>query len=266
VRDVSIRGTTYRYREKGSGSPLVLFHGWSGSSDNFDAWLPVLTPRWRVIVPDLPGCATMAPLATRHTAQAYADFAHELIGALELDTVAIGGLCSGASIAMALAASRPEEVSALLLHTPFFHPSVIRTTMRLQLRALGSPAGALYDVLRRNTLISNTYRRFTDGGGVATAEEERNRRNLAVADPRAARELALDISSADHRAFLRSWDKPLHVVVADADAFVRIAPFRAQLAELAPRAHLSVIAGGHGWTTAYIAQQASALAAFGNAG
>ena len=111
---------------------------------------------------------------------------------------------------------------------------------------------------------SDLYRRFTDGGGVASDEEERNRRNLALADSRSQRELAVDLVRGDHRALLRSWRKPLHVIVADADAFVRIAPFRAQLTELAPHARVFVIRGGHGWTAAYMAQQQEALAAFGN--
>jgi len=264
VKTVTLRGKRYSYQETGDGPPLVLFHGWSGSSDNFRTWLPVLEQRYRVIVPDLPGCAAMPPLDSRHTASAYADFAHELIAALGIGPTAVGGLCSGASVAMALAAAHADDVNALLLHTPFFHPSVIRRTMRAQLALLGTPAGEVYEVLRKNTLIANTYRRFTDGGGVASDEEERNRRNLALADSRSQRELAVDLVRGDHRALLRSWRKPLHVIVADADAFVRIAPFRAQLTELAPHARLFVIRGGHGWTAAYMAQQQEALAAFGN--
>ena len=265
MNTVTLRGRSYSYHDAGDGPPLVLFHGWSGSADNFRSWLPVLAPRYRVIVPDLPGCAAMPPLDSRHTAAAYGEFAHELIRALDLGPTAVGGLCSGASVAMALAAAHPDEVDALLLHTPFFHPSVIRSTMRAQLALLGTPAGAVYDVLRRNTLLANTYRRFTDGGGVASEEEERNRRNLAIADSRAQRELAVDLVRGDHRALLRSWRKGLHVIVADADAFIRIAPFRSQLAELAPDAQVFVIKGGHGWTAAYLSQQAVALAAFGSA-
>jgi pimeloyl-ACP methyl ester carboxylesterase len=266
VGTVILRGRRYSYQESGDGPPLVLFHGWSGSSDNFRAWLPVLEPRYRVIVPDLPGCAAMPPLDSRHTALAYAEFAHELIGALGVRPASVGGLCSGASVAMALAAAHDDDVSALLLHTPLFHPGVIRRTMRAQLTLLGTPAGEVYDVLRKSTLLANTYRRFTDGGGVASEEEERNRRNLAVADSRAQRELAVDLVRGDHRALLRSWRKPLHVIVADADAFVRIAPFRSQLADLAPHARVHVIHGGHGWTAEYMAQQAGALAAFGSGG
>ena len=262
LREVALRGRRYTYREVGAGEPLLLFHGWSGSSENFSAWLPALTPRFRVLIPDLPGCAGAPALDEAHTAAAYASFAHEFAQALELGSFAVGGLCSGASIAMALAATHPDDVNALLLHTPFFHPSVIRPTMRAQLALLGSPAGALYDVLRRNTLLSNTYRRFTDGGGVATEEELRNQRNLAVADSRAQRQLALDLARGDHRELLRSWRKPLFIVVAEADAFVLIAPFRAKLAEVAPNARVAVIPGGHGWTPAYLEHQARALGAF----
>ncbi|TMC30031.1 MAG: alpha/beta fold hydrolase [Chloroflexi bacterium] len=42
--------------DEGSGPPLVVFHGWNGSNHNVLRWLPALTPRFRVIVPDLPGC------------------------------------------------------------------------------------------------------------------------------------------------------------------------------------------------------------------
>jgi pimeloyl-ACP methyl ester carboxylesterase len=266
AREVTIGDHAYRYLESGSGTPLVLFHGWSGSAENFTQWLPTLAPRFRVIVPDLPGCAGAPPLAQKHTVAAYAAFAHDFVDALGLAPCVVGGLCSGASIAMSLAAAHPEDATALVLHTPFFHPSVIRPTMRTQLALLGTPAGALYDALRRNTLLANTYRRFTDGGtGVATEEEERNRRNLAVADPRAARELAVDLSRLDHRALLRSWTKPVDVIVADADAFVLIEPFATQLREVAPNARLTVIAGGHGWTPVYIAAQSAALRRFADA-
>ena len=260
---IALGGQAYAYREAGTGTPLVLLHGWSGSADNFAQWLPVLTPRYRVLVPNLPGCAGSPPLAERHTVAAYARFAAEFMDALSLPHALVGGLCSGASIAMSLAAAQPARVDALLLHTPFFHPSVIRPTMRAQLALLGTPAGAIYDVLRRNTFLANLYRRFTDGGtGIAPEEEERNRRNLAVADPRAARELAVDLVRLDHRALLHGWTKPLHVIVADADAFVLVDSFRRQLLEVAPRADLHMLVGGHGWTPAYLAQQAAALNAF----
>ena len=37
LREVALRGRRYTYREVGAGEPLLLFHGWSGSSENFTA-------------------------------------------------------------------------------------------------------------------------------------------------------------------------------------------------------------------------------------
>jgi pimeloyl-ACP methyl ester carboxylesterase len=258
--EITLRGRRYRYLDAGSGPPLLLFHGWSGASDNFTAWLPPLVARFRVVIPDLPGCAGAPLLDEPHTAAAYARFGHELARALDLGPLAVGGLCSGASIAMAFASGQRDETTALLLHTPFIHPRVIRRRMRVQMRLLGSPAGVLYDVLRRSETLSGVYRRFTDGGNVATEEELRNARNLARADGRAARELAADLLRGDHRAFLRSWRRPLVVIAAEADAFVALAPLRQELAAIAPAPRVVILAGGHGWTPAYVSQQAAALA------
>jgi len=251
----------YDYLDVGAGPPLLLFHGWSGAKDNFTTWLPTLAGRFRVVIPDLPGCAGAPRLDEPHTAAAYARFGHELAVALGLGPLAVGGLCSGASSAMAYATTYPDETTALLLHTPFIHPGVIRWRMRLQLRVLASPAGRLYDVLRRSAILSRIYRRFTDGGDVATAEESRNAHNLAAADGRAARELAVDLLRGDHRALVRSWPRPLFVIVAEADAFVSSGSLRRELAARVPAARLAVIAGGHGWTPAYLERQSAALRA-----
>jgi pimeloyl-ACP methyl ester carboxylesterase len=259
--EVMLRGRRYPYLDVGSGPPLLLFHGWSGASDNFSAWLPSLVGRFRVVIPDLPGCAGTPPLDEAHTAAAYARFGHELATAIGLGPSAIGGLCSGACIAMAFAGAYPDDATGLLLHTPFIHPGVIRRRMLAQLRLLGSPAGRLYDVLHRSTTLSRIYRRLTDGGDVATEDERRNSRNLALADPRAARELASDVSRRDYRPFLRSWRRPLCVIVAERDSFVGRAPMRRELGVVAPAARLAVIEGGHGWTPAYVARQAAALVA-----
>ena len=35
--------------DEGSGRPLLVFHGWSGSKHNIERWLPALTPFFRVI-------------------------------------------------------------------------------------------------------------------------------------------------------------------------------------------------------------------------
>lgn len=259
-----LRGRAYRYAERGSGPALLLLHGWNGSWENFRSWFETLSPSFRVIVPDLPGCAGAPRLDLPHTAAAVADWAHELIVALEIGPAVVGGLCSGATVAMALDARHPEDVAGLLLHTPLYHAEVLHPALRAQLRLYSLPfAAPLVDRLRRNRRLIAVYRRvFTNGAEVASEDDLLNQRDLERADASAGRELLLDVLRSDHRPALRDGRRPLFVIVASADAFLR--PDAAwRLAALAPHARVAIVeGGGHGWTSAYLARQAALLAEF----
>ncbi|GIX34821.1 MAG: lipase [Lysobacteraceae bacterium] len=54
-REVEAGGHRWRYLESGSGEPLVLVHGFTGSKENWLPLLPYLEGRFRVLAPDLPG-------------------------------------------------------------------------------------------------------------------------------------------------------------------------------------------------------------------
>lgn len=240
---------------------LVLFHGWNGSRHNFGAWLPALEPHFRVLAPDLPGCAGVAPLATRHTAIAYARWALDLLAARGLERVAVGGLCSGTAIALAFADIAPERVIALLLHTPFLGPALIRPLIRAQLALLVSPVGELWGPLRRNTTLSTLHRRlFAEAAQVDAEHLAHDQADLLAADPRAGRELARDLLVIDRTPLVRGWTGPLAAILADDDAFVDTPHTAVALSEAAPQAVVERFPGGHGWTPAYREHQHSALA------
>jgi pimeloyl-ACP methyl ester carboxylesterase len=240
--------------------PLLLFHGWSGSSHNFGAWLPALETHFRVLAPDLPGCAGAAPLAPRHTARAYAVWALDLLDARGLERVAVGGLCSGTAIALALAEIAPKRVAGLLLHTPFLRPALIRPLIRAQLAVLVSPAGALWGPVRRSTTLSMLHRRvFADGAQVDVEHLAHDQADLLVADARAGRELARDLLMADRTATVRDWKGPLAVLLADHDAFVDTPRTVVALTAAAPQTLIERFPGGHGWTPAYREHQHAAL-------
>lgn len=246
--------------DEGSGPPLIVFHGWSGSRLNVERWLPALAPRFRVIVPDLPGCNGIPPLAVRHTARAYAEFALRVLDAHGVGAVYGAGLCSGSAIALALAELAPARVSGLLLHTPFLGPALIRPLVRAQLAALASPLGALYAPLRRSSTLATLHRRlFANAGEVASEQLARDHADLVRADVRANRELAHDLLVADRVAFVRGWRRPMGVLVADADAFIDAAAVARVVRDSAPQAVVETIAGGHGWTAAFVSAQHDAL-------
>ena len=245
-------------------TPLLLFHGWNGSSHNLGAWLPALEPHFEVLVPDLPGCAGVPPLASRHTALAYAKWALDLLGARGLERVAVGGLCSGTAIALALAEVAPERVTALLLHTPFLRPELIRPLIRAQLALLVSPAGALWGPIRKSTTLSMLHRRlFAEGAQVEAEQLAHDQADLLMADARAGRELARDLLAVDRTRVVRGWRGPLGVLLADHDAFVDTPRTVVALTEAAPQTVVERFPGGHGWTPAYREHQHAALSRLG---
>lgn len=243
---------------------MLVFHGWNGSKHNVLRWLPALAPRFRVIVPDLPGCGGVPPLRERHTARAYARFGRELIDALGIERVVAGGLCSGTAIALALAADAPDRVSGLLLHTPFLRPGLIRPAVLLQLAALASPAGVLFGPLRRNTALATLHRRiFANAAEVSAEQLAHDQSDLLGADVRAGRELAEELLRVDRSRQLAGARVPAAVLIAEHDAFVDAQRTVAAVRELAPRSAVETMAGGHGWTPAYIEGQTAALTTLG---
>jgi len=246
--------------DEGSGPPLVVFHGWSGSKHNIERWLPALTPHFRVIVPDLPGCNGVPALRVRHTAAAYAAWARSFLDGMGLRRVYAGGLCSGTAIALALAEAVPERVSGLLLHTPFLRPELIRQPIRLQLGLLASPLGALYGPVSRSTTLATLHRRvFANAAEVDAAQLAHDQADLLRADVRANRELASDLLRVDRSATLGAWHGALGVLLAESDAFVDAAATAAAIRERAPQAVIETIAGGHGWTPGFVRAQHDAL-------
>ncbi len=240
--------------------PLLLFHGWNGSSHNLGAWRPALEPHFQLRVPDLPGCAGVPPLASRHTADAYANWALELLSGQGLERVAVGGLCSGTAIALALAQLAPARVTALLLHTPFLRPALIRPLIRAQLALLVSPVGAVWGPIRKSTTLSMLHRRlFAEGAQVEAEQLAHDQADLLMADARAGRELAHDLLQIDRTSMVRGWRGPLGVLLADHDAFVDTPRTVVALAEAAPQTVIERFPGGHGWTPAYRERQHAAL-------
>lgn len=213
-----------------------------------------------MVTPDLPGCAGVAPLAARHTAHAYANWALDLLTARGLERVAVGGLCSGTAIALALADVAPGRVAGLLLHTPFIRPELIRPLIRAQLALLVSPAGALWGPIRRSTTLSMLHRRlFAEGAQVEAAQLAHDQADLLMADARAGRELARDLLRVDRTSLVRGWRGPLGVLLADHDAFVDTPRTVVALTEAAPQTVIERFPGGHGWTPAYREHQHAAL-------
>lgn len=254
-----------RYVTAGEGIPLVLCHGFIGSAENFESWVPRLARRRRLVIPDLPGFGSSAPLPTEHTSRALAAEVLALLDQLELPQYELGGLCLGAAVALELLAMAPERPLRMILHTPLLDPTSVSRGFQLQVR-LGTAPGVfkLISFLGRQRILADFYRRVAVEGGaeIDRRSADLNFANQMRADPRAAREWLRDGMAADFRPLLDGWKGAVAVLAAADDrllALDRVTDYCAHR----PGTVISVItSAGHGWDAELIRRQLDVLESF----
>ena len=122
---------------------LVLLHGWVGTSSwMFRHMMPELGARYHTIAPDLPGFGRTNTLADVPSIDAYAEFLHHLVDALDIDRFHLVGVSVGGTIAMTFADRYPERVRRLCLQGPVYRSSDLPRRFRF-----------MYDLLGRTGLI-----------------------------------------------------------------------------------------------------------------
>lgn len=96
------------YRRAGAGPPLLLLHGWGGSSRHWLGACAALGARHDLIAPDLPGFGASPPLAGPTTLTSLAGAVLAFADALGLAGLTLVGHSLGAAVALLAAAARPE--------------------------------------------------------------------------------------------------------------------------------------------------------------
>jgi len=112
---ISINGQKVFYREAGkAGAPVVLLlHGYPTSSFMFRNLIPILSERYHVIAPDLPGFGySDAPVA--NTFDSLAATMQGFIEELKLQRFAIYIFDYGAPTGLRLALANPEKITAII--------------------------------------------------------------------------------------------------------------------------------------------------------
>jgi pimeloyl-ACP methyl ester carboxylesterase len=114
-RFAEVRGGKLRYLAGGEGEPLVLVHGLGGAASNWLALVPLLLPRRRLLVPELPGHGGSSALPAAPSLDTYADRLGLLLDQERAAPAPVVGHSLGGAVALRLAIRRPEAVSALVL-------------------------------------------------------------------------------------------------------------------------------------------------------
>lgn len=116
---MQINGVEYHVESTGSGTPLVLLHGFTGSSENWRSARAALNPHVRTITVDLPGHGrTGSPDdPQRYTMDSAAADLAAIFARLGLPPVHLLGYSMGGRLALYIALKHPSLVSSLILES-----------------------------------------------------------------------------------------------------------------------------------------------------
>jgi pimeloyl-ACP methyl ester carboxylesterase len=147
---IEVDGVRLHYLERGKGNPLVLLHGNGSMIQDFEAsgLIDIAAKKYRVIVFDRPGYGySERPRGTTWTPNSQADLLHRALKQLGIARAIVLGHSWGASVAIALALKYPKAVSALILASGYYYPSI-----RADVIALSLPAVPVIGDILRHTV------------------------------------------------------------------------------------------------------------------
>jgi pimeloyl-ACP methyl ester carboxylesterase len=112
---IKINGSNVHYYITGEGEPLVIIHGCGGSAK---AWLKnatILSGRYTVYVPDLPGFGESQSLDGEYSIPVLANFVDVFTKEVGLDSYYLAGHSVGGGVALHCALKSPHKVKKLVL-------------------------------------------------------------------------------------------------------------------------------------------------------
>jgi pimeloyl-ACP methyl ester carboxylesterase len=108
------RNTTISYDERGSGTPLVLLHGFPLDKRVFQGQLDDLSSDFRVIVPDLTSFG-QSTCDQPFSIQSLAHDIRKLLAQIDALPCVLGGLSMGGYVSLAFAKEHPLDLKGLIL-------------------------------------------------------------------------------------------------------------------------------------------------------
>ena len=116
---MSVNNIDYHVESHGSGKPLVLLHGFTGSSANWAAQVGFLADHFRVVTVDLLGHgATNAPSdPARYAIERQAADILGILDALEVERAHLLGYSMGGRLALFTALTYPDRINHLILES-----------------------------------------------------------------------------------------------------------------------------------------------------
>jgi 3-oxoadipate enol-lactonase len=114
---INLDGLALFYHDEGQGEPLLLIHGFPFSSEMYLPQRAELSPRFRIITPDLRGMgrSDIESNVETFSLDVYADDLVALLDRLGIGQAIVGGMSMGGYIVFALLRRHPERVKGIIL-------------------------------------------------------------------------------------------------------------------------------------------------------
>ena len=106
---------TVNYEINGRGEPVLLVHGWGGSSKSLQALARLLSEKFRTITLDLPGSGLSSKPDPDWAVGEYAKFLINIIDNLKIKPVVFFGHSFGGALGIYIAANYPTYIKKLVL-------------------------------------------------------------------------------------------------------------------------------------------------------
>ena len=113
----TIKGVKLYYEDTGRGMPLLLLHGFGGTTSHWEPYIAEFAKNYRVIAMDLPGHGRSDFMDTTevYLHKRAAEYIIGLLDQLKIDSVNIMGISSGGFITMYIATIRPQLAKKIVV-------------------------------------------------------------------------------------------------------------------------------------------------------
>jgi pimeloyl-ACP methyl ester carboxylesterase len=113
----TIKGVKLYYEDTGRGMPLLLLHGFGGTTSHWEPFIPEFAKYYRVITLDLPGHGRSEWMDTTevYLHKKAAEYIIGLLDQLKIDSINMMGISSGGFITMYIATIRPQLAKTIVV-------------------------------------------------------------------------------------------------------------------------------------------------------
>lgn len=115
MKQTIYKNTKISYTEQGKGTAVILLHGFLENQNMWNAFIPDLSKKHRVITIDLLGHGQTECLGYVHSMEDQADMVHAVLHELKIRKAVFIGHSMGGYVALAFAEMYPENVKGIVL-------------------------------------------------------------------------------------------------------------------------------------------------------